>query len=417
MNGPGATGCKILLTAACLLAALAAGCGAAPQAAPTPSLLPTLTETPLPTATGTPAPTATPTLTPTPTATPTSTRTPAPTATPPGGAGVIYFQGFTGNDNDSAHSVVQAYNLSTRLVTSLTGPSFRPLGLSPDRQSLLVAQGDSLYVQPAAGGEPVLLTEHATTRMDSAVWCPTGYIYFLETHRDIHFIYRVRPDGTGLEIVSAEDWKPVFLFPACGTNLIFWAAGSGNPKGWDVRSIWMSDTEILEPTQLRQIPVDYPLFSPDGKRIAYEEYSRETRRTELYLIELNLDDPGGSPPVPAAGLGHIPHDALQMLGWSQDGQRMLARTAICDRRCGNYRYFILSSSGALVREISLPEEIGTVGGVVWSPDGKILFLLAYTISGDENRYVPKNYLFNLVTGELTGIEEDVPVNYFDRVFW
>lgn len=416
MNEPRAPGCKILLAVACLLAVLASGCGAAPQAAaPAPSITLAPTDTPLPTATGTatPAPTSTPT--PTPTATP--TRTPAPTATPPGGSGVIYFQGFTGKDNDSRHSIVQAYNLSTRLVTSPTGQSFRPLGLSPDRQSLLVAQGDSLYVQPVAGGEPVLLTEHATLRMDSTVWCPTGYIYFLETHRDIQFIYRVRPDGSGLEIVSGEDWKPVVLFPACGTNLIFWGEGSGNPKGWDVRSIWMSDTEILEPTQLRQIPVDYPMFTPDGKRIAYEEYSRETRRTELYLIELNLNDPAGSPPVPAAGLADIPHDALQMLGWSQDGQRLLVQTAICDRRCGNYRHFILSGSGALVREISLPEEMGTVSGVIWSPDGKMLFLLAYTISGEDNRYVPKNYLYNLVTGELTSLEGDVPGNYLDRVFW
>jgi TolB protein len=179
--------------------------------------------------------------------------------------------------------IVPAAGGGPRLVTPM-GPSYWH-GWSPDGKTLAYCakRGDEMdiYTIPAEGGEEKRLTT-AVGLDDGPEYTPDGkYIYFNSERTGVMKIWRMRPDGSSQEQVTNDanyaDWFP---HPSPdGKMLVFLSydkSVKGHPANKDVVLRIMplagGKPKVLATLFGGQGTINVPSWSPDSKFIAFASY-------------------------------------------------------------------------------------------------------------------------------------------------
>lgn len=179
--------------------------------------------------------------------------------------------------------VMPATGGTPRLVTE-KAPSYWH-GWSPDGETLVYpAQRDGefdIYAIPVEGGEETRLTD-AEGLDDGAEYSPDGeWIYFNSVRTGVMKIFRMRPDGSDVQqITSNEEYGDWFPHPSPdGKRIVFLsydAAVEGHPPNKEVVLRMMpmdgGEPEVVVELFGGQGTINVPSWSPDSKKFAFVSY-------------------------------------------------------------------------------------------------------------------------------------------------
>ncbi|WP_373354745.1 TolB family protein [Pseudoroseicyclus sp. CXY001] len=159
-------------------------------------------------------------------------------------------------------------------------------GWSPDGAMLAyTAVRDELFwicTCPATGGKEVRVTGGTGDHYDGPDYTPDGgWIWFNSNRAGSMDLWRVRPDGTGLEQMTRDErvnWFP-HPRPKGGPEVLYLAyeAGvEGHPRDRDVE-LRLLNPETGEIRVLMELfggqgSINVPCWSPDGQRFAFVRY-------------------------------------------------------------------------------------------------------------------------------------------------
>ncbi len=259
---------------------------------------PSLTRTTAPTASSTPIPTTTPTLTSTPGFTFTATLTPFPTA-------------FGGFNND-------------RLVAWVTN-------------------GQAVISQPD-GSAPIILTKLAFTLGYPTLlgWTPDGqWILATESCKGLcsSHIWAARPDNSEVELVFSNQSDSSFIsWHPDGSRFLF-ECGPANPEEFD------NNRKICEArlADFKVAATDFegvsPQYSPNGRQIAWEQFSYEEWRQK---VSLYVTGSGQSQPVLVSKYDNW----LAEFAWMPDSQRIVY---VQRKQNGNCEIYLAAISNPTLR--------------------------------------------------------------------
>ena len=127
-------------------------------------------------------------------------------------------------------------NIGTVLLDGAHGIAYPGTPIwSPDGETLLIRTEIDLYLVSVDGSNFRRLT---TTDKESAVgdWSPDGQWIVFESDLGVGCIYRIHPDGTGMERLTSGCDKGISIEYAPGGASIAWAGGSHGPD-----DIWVMD--------------------------------------------------------------------------------------------------------------------------------------------------------------------------------
>ena len=203
---------------------------------------------------------------------------------------------------------------------------------SPDGKRIAFLKNGRLHTMAADGSEVVRIARNIRAAPQPPAWSPDGAL--------IAFRGKVRGNPWSLYVVGAD-----------GSNLT--AVASSLP------------TEIWSVTRAR------PVWSPDGRHIAYvgiAEYPDERPRAELFLLDIKT---GESWSLQLAGV----HDYT----WSHDGVELLYAS---EMRSTDHETISLTGVFAIgvrgdleIRELFTPSGGAFFAGIALSPDGRQLAVL------------------------------------------
>jgi len=375
---------KYLLPGLFLLVVLTA-CGVSPEqidATVMAGILQTQTAVP----TGTFTPTAPP-LTPTPQPSATSTLTPLTL----GGAGKLLL-GLARCTPDQTGGCL--YESRGIYLTDLDGSQPQLLldqaslaALSPDGSQALVSQGSPGSVQTLSVlnlADSNLLALSAIYENDypcnqahcGAVWLPDGQrVAFLATMNDEKSIFMQSSTGSGILQVTwpGSNPQPVYLYRAASSDNLFWAKGSTSVvEGVYTAKLDGSEQKLIE--KIRE-----PVFSPDGKQVAYLKSINDLGFQDGFFI--SMVDWAGETQVYAPQI----NESVDAYSWSSDGSWLIFAVTVCNPQCNLTKLYLWSASGSGL--VELPQMSGQlVQPPVWSPNSQVILLNSYDPVGGQHFY-------------------------------
>jgi Tol biopolymer transport system component len=236
----------------------------------------------------------------------------------------------------------------------------------PDRYG----QREHIWTVPAAGGEPVAVTDGSSTDLNP-VWSPDGkYLYFSSNRGGSSNIWRVVIDeATGVTSGAPEAVTSI----GATTSILYFSfsrngrlAYSAQTDSRNLRSIALGPTQSAsgKPVAITQgsLQLWFPDVSPDGQWLT--AYSMGQQR-HIFVMRTDGTDQRDLTP------DNYRHAWPR---WSPDGQRI----AFTSRRTGDYELWIINRDGSGLRQVT-----DSHGGhyAPWSVDGT---MIAYSI------HTPKN---------------------------
>jgi Tol biopolymer transport system component len=239
-------------------------------------------------------------------------------------------------------------------------------------------QREDIWTIPIAGGEPVAVTDGATTDLNPA-WSPDGKFLYFSSNRGGSFnIWRVAIDeNTGVTSGSPEAVTTIgantsvlhLSFSHDGKRLAY----SAQEEIRNLRRVAfdpVSGKTIKEPVSITQgsMQLWFPDPSPDGEWLT--AYSMGQQR-HIFVMRTDGSDQRD-----------LTNDNYRHSWprWSPDGQRI----AFTSRRTGNYELWIMNRDGSGLRQVT-----ESSGGHYspWSADGN---MMAYSIHTPKNDCVIVN---------------------------
>jgi Tol biopolymer transport system component len=234
---------------------------------------------------------------------------------------------------------------------------------SPDGKRLVFAApskgrcNDELYVVNADGSGLRRLTRNAAAD-EEAAWSPDGRKIAFISRRDrgAAEIYVMNADGTGQRRLTRTRWGEGGLaWSPDGTKIAFTGTGAGK-----LRDVYVMNADGTHPGQLTATATAEegdPIWSPDGRQIAYVQSSQLDYDPISRIYVMNADG-SGSHPLSSVRVRTGP-------SWSPDGRKLVFG--------GPRGLYVAAADGSGLHRLA--KSVFPDVAPVWSPDGrKIAFL-------------------------------------------
>ena len=238
------------------------------------------------------------------------------------------------------------------------------LAFSPDGKRyvyiVVVAGREQLFTANADGSDPMQIT-HGDIDHEDPAWSPDGKrIAYVHMQGDAQVIHVMDADGSGDEALTPRDrhvihpqWHPD------GKRLAYCTTDDLDPPRKNASEIQEIDIATRAITVLVTGGINtYPVFSPDGSRLALRKFVDGDVNSEVFVA--NAD---------GSGLTNISRnpafDGWPM--WSPDGKRI----AFGSNRNSSYQIFVMDADGGNVRLVANTD--GRATAPQWSRDGKAIY--------------------------------------------
>jgi TolB protein len=239
--------------------------------------------------------------------------------------------------------------------------------LSPDGKEMIyimVIAGKEQLMRRAVDGSYVRqLTTDAADHEDAA-WSPDGkHVAFVLIREGREQIQIMNPDGSAIQPLTPAEVKAIHpSWFRDSRSIVYCTDDDLAPPKKNPSEIYSIDLETRRITKLVSGGVNtYPVWSPDGKKLAFRGMLGETN-SEVFVANADGSDPHNITNDPA-------FDGWP--AWSPDGSRIAFAS---NRGNQNYQIYTMNPDGSDVQLATSTEGRGTAPK--WSPDGKMLF---YTI--------------------------------------
>jgi TolB protein len=236
--------------------------------------------------------------------------------------------------------------------------------LSPDGKEMIyimvIAGREQLMRRAVDGSYVKQLTTDAADHEDPA-WSPDGkHVAFVLIKGGREQIQIMNPDGSGVEPLTPPEVKTIHPDWSSDSRSIAYCTDDdlAPPKknAAEIDSIELATRKI---TRLISGGVNtYPVWSPDGKRIAFRRMLGETN-SEVFVANADGSDARNLTNDPA-------FDGWP--AWSPDGKKIAFAS---NRGNQNYQIYIMNPDGSGIQLVARTEGRGTAPK--WSPDGKTIY--------------------------------------------
>lgn len=266
-------------------------------------------------------------------------------------------------------SVVLAQNRPRTVAYQFSHTAVMDPTISPDGKEMI-------YIMVIAGREQLMrramdassvrqLTTDDADHEDPA-WSPDGSrVAFVLKKDALEQIHLMRPDGTGVEPLTPAAVKVIHPSWSSDSRRVAYCTDDDlAPPRKNPSEIYSIDISTHSTTKLLSEGVNtYPVWSPDGKSLAFRRMLGETN-SEVFVADADGSNPRNISNNPA-------FDGWP--AWSPDGS-MIAFAS--NRGNQNYQIYTMRPDGSDVRLAAATEGRGTAPK--WSPDGKTIY---FTICG------------------------------------
>ena len=236
--------------------------------------------------------------------------------------------------------------------------------LSPDGKEMIyimVIAGKEQLMRRAVDGSYVRqLTNDATDHEDPA-WAPDGKkVAYVQIKDSQEQVYLMNPDGSDQEPLTPSDARTIHpSWSADGRAITYCTDDDEKPPKKNPSQIYSIDLPTRHITTLISGGVNtYPVWSPDGKQLAFRRMLGESN-SEVFVANADGSDPHNVTNDPA-------FDGWP--AWSPDGTRLAFAS---NRGNQNYQIYTMNPDGSDVRLVAGTEGRGTAPK--WSPDGKTIY--------------------------------------------
>ena len=322
--------------------------------------------------------TSSPGATPTP-STSSSSMPPSLLATPDCNGGCVFFATASSQDGMVASQGVYAYEYTSQTLVQILGTGFDLQDVSKDGKKMLVNNGDHLYeINLTDNSNEFVSGSFYALGSQGAYWnSDDSWIIFLDQNNPLQ-----TKTGTAINLYPSTNDGERYVESGSCTSKDFCQSGGVYRFDSDSSATLMDSTSR-------------PVFSPDGKLIAYLNPAAATKDNYYHIHYLLLENPD-------QGLisrrviyfpkedGFMFYPDVREYAFSQDGSKLFI---IYDVYSAYFEKSVRLQTYLLDLKTGILNDFGSISGgsaslnphLVWSPDGnKVLFFLANLTS--DNQY-------------------------------
>ena len=276
----------------------------------------------------------------------------------PDGTKVAFYTDRNGKDDIY---VVNAETVRPRLVLSEPDYELGAPAYSPDGKKIVYSRGLEdktgelrVFDRDTQRSTLVRKTEFS---LISAHWSPDAeWIFFYDRSGGNSEIFRIRPDGSGLENLTNEQSSDIGSSISPDGSRVVFLSDRGQPAGVQLYIMNFDGTDV-HPLTARKGWENGAVWSPDGRAIVFSCDRTDSPGNMMDLCEINADGTGER-----RILFHRDHDSDPAL--SPDGSRI----TFVSQSDGNRELYLVNRDGSGLRRLTrdtaddlLPQ---------WASDGK-----------------------------------------------
>ncbi len=333
---------------------------------------------------------------------------------PPCDGGCVFYGTAGSQDGVVTYQGVSAYNYATTQVTKILGEGFNLQDVSEDGKRLLANRSSDLYeVSLSDGSARLVSSSFYSLGKQGAYW-----------------------DSTDSKIISLDEKNPIQtgtgtamnLYPSPLDGRVYFENGSCSSQDFcQPKGVFLQQNGQVNPVE----GVLHPVFSPDGKGMAYLNPAAATSENWYHINYVLFENPQVG--VGSRRIFYLPdkHKWLQYpdvreMAFSPNGQKLFILDDVYYEYTENSlrleAYLVDLPTGILYDFGKLTGNFGSFKPrLVWSPKGdKVLFFL--TSMDANNQYHLSLYQSDLGTGDrFTTYQPDLLVSseyfYITNLYW